>query len=99
MDKVTDDQWIEISLGSGMKIDLEETLHSGQVFHFNKTNDNEYCGFVGEDLLILKQKNSTVLCKIVNEYTEQAVRNFFNLDILVDSQLCSVDGLRFLTND
>ena len=99
MDKVTDDQWIEISLGSGMKIDLEETLHSGQVFHFNKTNDNEYCGFVGEDLLILKQKNSTVLCKIVNEHTEQAVRNFFNLDILVDSQLCSVDGLRFLTND
>lgn len=99
MDEATDEQWIEISIKNGMKIDLEETLHSGQVFHFNKTDNNEYCGFVGENLLIFKQNNSTVFCKIVDEHTEQAAHDFFNSDISVDSQICSVDGLRFLTND
>ena len=88
-------KWILVEFN----VDLMKTLYSGQVFNFIRTKNDEYCGFVGDDLLILRQKQKYFEFLDLTENTKKAVYNFFNLDITMDFDFYQQPGLRFLTND
>jgi N-glycosylase/DNA lyase len=56
--------------------DLEKTLNSGQVFHWEKT-DRGFVGAIGEQPVRLQQRGQTL---IVRHGTSELIRNYFALD-------------------
>lgn len=78
-------------------INLEETLFSGQVFHFKKIKNNIYKGVLQDTVVTLKQENKNVFFLNNTLFIEQILINFFNLN--VETNLMNETGLRFLTND
>jgi len=79
-------------------INLEETLFSGQVFHFKKLGDGLFIGNVFNDFAVLKQEKNDVYFIDYNHTVEDNLGRFFNLG--VDTGFPDmIPGLRFLTNE
>lgn len=79
-------------------INLEETLFSGQVFHFKKLGDGIFIGNVFNDFAVLKQEENDVYFIDYNHTVEGNLSKFFNLG--VDTGFPDIiPGLRFLTNE
>lgn len=86
-------EWILVE----KEVDLEETLFSGQIFNFIKVED-EFCGFVGENLLIFRQNEKFFEFLKISENTKNTVWSFFNLDIEQTKCAHFIPGLRLITN-
>ncbi|AFN83493.1 8-oxoguanine DNA glycosylase [Encephalitozoon romaleae SJ-2008] len=67
-------------------VDLEKTLHSGQVFSFRQTDEKEYTGVLGTCLVSFLQDGNRVLYKVLNgdktsKEIELEITSFFTLDV------------------
>lgn len=63
-------------------INLAETLFSGQIFTFTKNAaEEEYAGYLDNNLFIFKQDHNSVLYKTTHSNPNEYLNKFFNLDI------------------
>lgn len=87
-------------------IDLKETLFSGQIFNFHKTDLEEFTGTIYFFVISFKQVNQKVLYKILHTKINSEelilffIKKFFNLNLSYKDILKDIDvtGLRLITN-
>ncbi|KAI4290747.1 N-glycosylase/DNA lyase [Pancytospora philotis] len=77
---------------------LDETLFSGQVFHFRRLGSMRYAGVLDGVAVVLQQRGEDILYLDSHPSVKALLVGFFNLDVRVDLPV-SKPGLRFLTND
>lgn len=82
----------------GEHIDLEETLFSGQVFHFRSIGGSVYKGVLGDMLVVLRQSGSSIYYADSHPGIAHALERFFNLGVCTRLET-KKHGLRFLTGD
>lgn len=87
-------EWFEFKA----EVDLDLTFNSGQIFNFIKI-ENEYCGFVGDNLFILRQKQRFFEYKKTSTTIKEAISDFFNLKIKLPEVCHDNFGLKPITND
>lgn len=81
-------------------INLDETLFSGQIFHFRKCSDNIYKGVLGDLLIVLRQLGGDVYFLDYHPAVELRVNDFFSVHIQTNlDPAIRKKGLRFLTSD
>jgi N-glycosylase/DNA lyase len=61
----------------GGPIDLDQTLLSGQVFHWNRRADGSWSGLIGDELVIVSEKNSQL---VLYQGSADRVARHFALD-------------------
>ncbi|MFM8983751.1 MAG: DNA glycosylase, partial [Spartobacteria bacterium] len=44
----------------GGPIDLDQTLLSGQVFHWNRRDDRSWSGLIGDEAVVVSEKNENL---------------------------------------
>lgn len=88
------------------RIDLEKTLLSGQVFHWNRLPDGSWSGLVGEEAVVVSEKNGSLF--LHRGSADQVARHFaldhpleeiyaaFPNDPLSQSALAACRGMRIL---
>lgn len=62
-------------------IDLDHTLMSAQVFHWNRHDDGSWSGLIGADYAVVSQKNKRL---ILHEGSPEKVARFFSMDHELD---------------
>ena len=58
-------------------IDLENTLLSGQVFHWNRKPDGSWSGLIGDEVVVVSEKNENL---VVHRGSADRVHRYFALD-------------------
>lgn len=86
------------SLDNEEYINLEETLFSGQVFHFKRIGNDVYAGVLNNIVVVLEQRGTDIFYLNTAPGVKHSIQKFFNLDIKVNLPN-EKQGLRFLTND
>ncbi len=62
-------------------IDLEKTLQSGQVFHWNRRADGSWSGLLGDEAVVVSEKNQNL---VLHRGPAERVAHYFALDHPLD---------------